>query len=40
MKLARKLIAGLCEWFLLIIFGTLLFVMWPLIRIVEDKQDE
>ena len=40
MKLARKLVSGLCEWLVLIIFGTLLIVMWPLIRIVEDKQDE
>lgn len=40
MKLARKLLAGLCEWIVLIVFSAVLIVIWPLIRMTEDKQDE
>ena len=40
MKLARKLITGLCEWFLLIVFSVVLIVIWPVIRMTEDKKDE
>lgn len=40
MKLARKLFSGLCEWLVLIIFSAVLIVIWPLIRMTEDKKDE
>ena len=40
MKLARKLFSGICEWLVLIIFSAVLIVIWPLIRMTEDKKDE